>query len=65
MTNENFGAGAAGLSSAAAALLGWRPDEFWRSTPAELALALEAPDGAAEAADRDKLEELRKRFPDD
>jgi hypothetical protein len=33
----------------AARLLGWRPDEFWRATPAELVLALADPD-AAEAA---------------
>ena len=29
----------------AGALLGWRPDEFWRATPAELAAVLEAMSG--------------------
>ena len=31
------------LSYVAARVLGWRPDEFWNATPAELAAAL-APD---------------------
>ena len=65
MTHDNFGAGAAELSSAAAALLGWRPADFWSSTPAELALALEPPGARAEAPDKDLIAQLRKRFPDD
>ena len=65
MIHERFGAGAAALSSAAAALLGWRPDDFWSSTPAELALALEPPAARIEAPDRQVIAELRKRFPDD
>jgi hypothetical protein len=65
MTNESFGAGAAELSGAAAALLGWRPDEFWNATPAELALALEPPGARLEAPDKDVIADLRKRFPDD
>lgn len=40
--SENFGAIALALSGLAAARLGWRPDEFWRATPAEL-LAVLAP----------------------
>jgi Phage tail assembly chaperone protein, TAC len=31
----------------AARLLGWRPAEFWSTTPAELAMALSAPDDIA------------------
>ena len=30
------------LAILAGALLGWRPDEFWRATPAELAAVIEA-----------------------
>lgn len=60
-----FGESAAELSSAAAALLGWRPDEFWRATPAELALALEPVTGRVEAPDGETMDELRRRFPDD
>ena len=59
-----FGASASELCRAATALLGWRPREFWNSTPAELALALEPVSGRAEAPDKQAIEELRKRFPD-
>lgn len=31
----------------AARLLGWRPAEFWSATPAELVMALSAPDTLA------------------
>ena len=60
-----FGDAAARLCSAAAMLLGWRPDEFWNATPEELALALRAPEAPAEALDRETIDELRRRFPDD
>lgn len=60
----SFGDAAAQLSSAASAVLGWRPDDFWNATPAELALALQFPGGAAEPPDSMTIEELRRRFPD-
>lgn len=44
--SETFAATARRWNPLAARLLGWRPDEFWRATPAELALALSNPDGA-------------------
>jgi uncharacterized phage protein (TIGR02216 family) len=59
-----FGDSAARLFGAAAGLLGWRPDEFWSSTPAELGTALQPP-SAAEAPDPATLDDLRRRFPDD
>ena len=62
--DQGFGASAAELCSAASTLLGWRPGEFWDATPAELALALEPVSGGAEAPDKDRIAELRKRFPD-
>ena len=58
-----FGEAAQQLCSLAAALLGWRPDEFWDATPGELATALNLPGGGA--PDRVTFEELRRRFPDE
>ena len=60
-----FGDAASRLCGAASQLLGWRPDEFWNATPAELELALRAPDGAPDAVDPTAIEELRRRFPDE
>lgn len=63
--SERFGEAAARLAGLAGALLGWRPEEFWRATPAELAAVLAAlagPDRAGVA--RDDLERLMERFPD-
>jgi uncharacterized phage protein (TIGR02216 family) len=57
-----FGEAAIRLWGAASLLLGWRPDEFWNATPAELALALQPP---AEGPDREAIDELRRRFPDE
>ncbi|HEY0113525.1 MAG TPA: phage tail assembly chaperone [Allosphingosinicella sp.] len=60
-----FSEAAAKLAGLAGALLGWRPDEFWKATPAELAAVLEAMFGSAEAgASRSDLERLMERFPD-
>lgn len=65
MSTENFGVAAARLCGAASLLLGWRPGEFWDSTPAELALALSPPGTNDQApADRAILEALQQRFPD-
>lgn len=38
----NFTESARRLAGCTALLLGWRPDEFWRATPQELADALDA-----------------------
>ena len=60
-----FEQGAARLAGLAGALLGWRPDEFWDATPAELAAILNAmiadEPPPASAADLARLKEL---FPD-
>lgn len=53
------------LAGLTGAVLGWRPDEFWRSTPAELSAVLTAlapPD--AGAADGALLTRLQECFPD-
>ena len=60
-----FGVAAARLSGAAAMLLGWRPDEFWNATPAELAAVLAALMPDADAPDALTIDELRRRFPDE
>lgn len=53
------------LAGLAGAVLGWRPDEFWRATPAELAAVLGALAGEVtpppEAGDMARLMEM---FPD-
>lgn len=59
-----FGEAAARLSGAAAMLLGWKPDDFWAATPAELALALQGGPAVSEAPDEATIEALRRRFPD-
>jgi len=59
-----FAASAARLAGMAGALLGWRADEFWASTPAELATVIAAlvpQDAGASGADLAKLMEM---FPD-
>ncbi|MEO7178626.1 MAG: phage tail assembly chaperone [Allosphingosinicella sp.] len=62
---ERFSEAAGRLAGLAGALLGWRPVEFWRSTPAELGTVLEAMMGPGEEpAERSDLERLMERFPD-
>ena len=60
-----FSDDAARLAGLTGAVLGWRPSEFWRATPAELACVLSALGGeegdAAGAADLARLKEM---FPD-
>lgn len=60
----SFAEAAVRLAGVTGAVLGWRPDEFWRATPAELAAVLEAlvPDG--DAASADDLKRLKEMFPD-
>ncbi|MDQ8757849.1 phage tail assembly chaperone [Sphingosinicella sp. LHD-64] len=60
-----FRAGAGRLAGLAGALLGWRPEEFWRATPAELAAILVALTGTTQApASRGDLARLMEMFPD-
>ena len=63
--SERFGAAATRLSGQAALLLGWTPLLFWDATPAELALALSAPEACPDGPDVATIERLRCRFPDD
>ena len=59
-----FSEAAVRLAGMAGALLGWRPDEFWKATPAELAAVLGAmmPKGASASAD--DLGRLMEMYPD-
>lgn len=64
---SGFAAGAGRLAGLAGALLGWRPDEFWAATPAELAAVIEALGGGDRApvpAGADELARLKEMFPD-
>ena len=62
---SSFGEAAAQLCGIASTLLGWRPDEFWNATPAELAIALVPPGPAADPLQPELFAELRRLFPDD
>lgn len=59
--NGSFGLAALELYALAARLLGWRPDEFWRATPAELAAALKLPGQAGQMLGRDEFNRLMEQ----
>lgn len=60
-----FAQSAARLAGLTGAILGWRPDEFWRATPAELAAILTALTPETEAPpDAAQLSRLMEQFPD-
>ena len=61
-----FADGAAKLAGLAGALLGWRPEEFWKATPAELGSVFGAMIPSAETGPSTaEIERLRKLFPDE
>jgi hypothetical protein len=62
---SEFGSAAEKLAGLAALLLGWRPDEFWEATPAELATALTCFTSEAGGPEPGTIDALRKRFPDE
>lgn len=60
-----FSEAAARLAGLAGAVLSWRPEDFWRATPAELAAVLGALAGQKDdAMSPDELAALMRRFPD-
>lgn len=63
LDERHFGEAAALAWQAAALALGWRPDDFWDATPAELAGALAVPE-AVDPPSRDMIDALKQRFPD-
>jgi uncharacterized phage protein (TIGR02216 family) len=63
--SADFASAAARLAGLAGALLGWRPDEFWRATPAELGTIVAVLRGEDEpCADAGDLARLKERYPD-
>ena len=61
---SSFGERAMQLAHGAAALLGWRPAEFWESTPAELSAALGIGIDDGEMMHRSEVDRLLALFPD-
>lgn len=64
---SDFAASARQLAGLAGAVLGWRPDEFWRATPDEMSAVFEALRGnASEDAppDASDMTRLKEMFPD-
>ena len=60
-----FGEVAGRLAAHTALTFGWRPDDFWNATPAELLGILYALTGDAQAPpSTDEIQELMSRFPD-
>lgn len=61
-----FAAAAARLAGLAGVAFGWRPDEFWRATPDELAVLLAAlrGDEAAVPPDAAAIARLMEEHPD-
>jgi hypothetical protein len=65
--SETFGAAASRLAGLAGVLLGWRPQDFWAATPAELAAVLAVMGGATPSDDplaSGDLARLMELFPD-
>ncbi|MET0360728.1 MAG: phage tail assembly chaperone [Sphingobium sp.] len=64
----SFSEDAVRLAGVAGMLLGWRPDEFWRATPAELAAVLGVAGGGGhapgEGMDGAALARLIRAMPD-
>jgi hypothetical protein len=62
---DEFAASARHLAGLTGAVLGWRPDEFWTATPAELATIFDALSPPREAPPtRDDVARLKEQFPD-
>ena len=66
MTGERFGPAALALAGVTARVLGWRPDDFWAATPADVAAVLTAlrADDAAAGVDRVDLAMMMEQCPD-
>lgn len=70
MESDRFGLAALMLAGVTARVLGWRPDDFWAATPADVATVLAAwRDGgtvgaAAEGMGRADLAAMMEKCPD-
>lgn len=62
---DEFAPGAARLAGLAGVLIGWRPQDFWSATPAELGAVIAAMRGEGEAGvDAEALARLKELYPD-
>lgn len=60
-----FAEAARRLAGLAGAVFGWRPDDFWRATPAELATLVRAcAPAAATPPDTATIAAMQEAFPD-
>lgn len=59
--NTRFGEAAQNLAGLVPRVLGWRPQEFWDATPAELAAILQPESAATEGVSRQDLNQLMER----
>ena len=66
MADERFAAAAQALAGAMTRAFGWRPDDFWSATPAEIAAIVGADDAPSIAVPvaRGDLDRMMERFPD-
>ncbi|MFN3472894.1 MAG: phage tail assembly chaperone [Blastomonas sp.] len=65
MSAASFAEAARALAGLSAWTLGWRPHDFWRATPEELAASLNGPAPAASPPpDAEAIAALRAMFPD-
>ncbi len=61
-----FADAAGRLAGVVGTTLGWRPDEFWRATPAEVAAVVRALAGpGGDGVNRVLLNALKERWPDE
>lgn len=65
---DRLGPAAVALAGVMARAAGWRPDEFWAATPADVAAVLagwaDAGAGAGADFDRKVLAAMMEKFPD-
>jgi hypothetical protein len=63
--DDSFCATASALGGQTALLFGWRPDDFWNATPAELGAIMRAFQAKIDtSAGGDVLKALMEQFPD-
>ncbi|MGN6691740.1 MAG: phage tail assembly chaperone [Sphingopyxis sp.] len=64
--DERFGPAALALAGVTARVLGWRPDDFWAATPADVAAVLAAwrDEEGTGGVDRACLAAMMEQFPD-
>jgi uncharacterized phage protein (TIGR02216 family) len=68
MIENHFTRTATRLAGLTGALLGWRPDEFWQATPAELATIIDAltqRTPLTEPPSQASIKALMEMYPDD